>query len=325
MTLAIGCDVANWQIYFDPSKATGRVDFAFQKVTDGVNTHTALESMWLGVRQLSVRGAYHYQRSGVNWQMQADKFLAITGAKDFHIYALDLEGANNTVSDAFLLDTQRIINYWKSKTSKRVILYTNIEFYKKLQALGLNNWLNTVDLWIANPNHDPGNPPLPPFRTTWTFHQYSWTGVKERWGTGANTDEDVFNGTFDELKQWVGATTPPTGETMTIYDIKNPMNIRAGASISSADIGDLSTGDRVEVTIIQVSATDKWGKLSKITRAGANVALPAAVCYVSLNTTGTVEYITPVTTLPVLPVTITLGDGITYAQQTVTVNLQPLK
>jgi GH25 family lysozyme M1 (1,4-beta-N-acetylmuramidase) len=33
----------------------------------------------------------------------------------------------------------------------------------------------------------------------------------------------------------------------------------------------------------------------------------------------------PVATLPVLPVSITLGDDVTYAKQTVTVNLQPLK
>jgi hypothetical protein len=293
MTLAIGLDVANWQIYFNPDNASGVVDFAFQKVTDGIYAHSALETMWAGVKKIWVRGAYHYQRNG-NWQAQADKFLAVAGAKDFHIYALDVEGANNVVDNTFLFDTQRIINYWISKTNKRVVIYTNIDYYKQMRALGLGNWLDTIPLWIASPNLNPGAPSLPPYRTTWTFHQYSWWGEPARWGTGGKTDEDVYNGTVEQLRQWAGANIPPTGETMTIYDIKGAMNIRAAASITSTDVGDLFIGDRVEVTVVQISATDKWGKLSKITRAGANVALPAAVCYVSLNTTGTVEYIPPV-------------------------------
>jgi GH25 family lysozyme M1 (1,4-beta-N-acetylmuramidase) len=270
MTLAIGCDVANWQVRFDPSQATGLVDFAFQKVTDGINTHSALQSMWLGVKQVWVRGAYHYMRSGVNWQAQADKFLAVAEAKDFHIYALDLEGANNIVTDSFLFDTQRIINYWKSKTTKRVILYTNIEFYKKLQALGLNDWLSTIDLWIANPNLNPGFPPLPPYRTTWTFHQYSWWGKPERWGTGSpNTDEDVFNGTVNELRQWAGATTPPpTGDTMTLGTAKEALgnipSVKSIPDVSGAKVGQLTAGCTVSFEALVPGskvATDSWLQL----------------------------------------------------------------
>lgn len=182
-------------------------------------------------------------------------------------------------------------------------------------------------LWIAN--YSATSPALPIGATTYQFWQF--TSTLDGWTldpTGnQKLDGNYFNGTQAEFATKYGGVIPPPppGDIMTIYDMKNSMNIRAAASATSTDIGDLLINDRVEVTVVQVSATDKWGKLSKITRAGTNVALPAAVCYVSLNTTGTVEFIPPVATLPVLPVSITLGDDVTYAKQTVTINLQPLK
>jgi lysozyme len=150
-------------------------------------------------------------------------------------------------------------------------------------------------LWIAN--YGVASPALPVGAKTYQLWQFTSTldGLQLDPTGNRELDGNYYNGTHAEFSAKYGAVIPPppTGETMTIFDMKGAMNIRAGASIGSADIGDLSIGDRVEVTVVQVSATDKWGKLSKITRAGANVALPAAVCYVSLNTTGTVEYIPP--------------------------------
>jgi len=216
MDLAIGPDVAVYQVTFDPALASGRVDFAIQKITDGTNVHDGLDVMWGGVKKVPIRGAYHYQRSNAGWQVQADKFLEVAGAKDFHIYALDVEGAYNFVDDAFFTNTRRIIDYWMSKTTQRVILYTNIGYYKQMRVLGMSDWLETIPLWIAYPNGLPGQPELPPERTTWSIHQYSWTGLASRWGTGARTDENVFNGTFDEMRVWahVESGPPPIGETM---------------------------------------------------------------------------------------------------------------
>ena len=209
MTNAIGCDVSRYQIYFDPAKASGAVDFAIQKITEGLYIHSGLETMWAGVQKVGIRGAYHYQRSGVNWQAQADLFLNTAAKKSFHIYALDLEGYGNTVNSAMLLDTQRIINYWKTKASQRVILYTNINFYNQLKFVVGEVWLNTIPLWIAYPNQTPGKPVLPSGRQTWSVHQYSWTGIPSRWGTGYNTDENVFNGTLAEMQAWAGGTIIP--------------------------------------------------------------------------------------------------------------------
>jgi hypothetical protein len=182
-------------------------------------------------------------------------------------------------------------------------------------------------LWIAN--YGVTSPVLPIGATTYQFWQFTSTLDGQTLDPTGNKELDgnYFSGTHEEFAAKYGGeiTPPPSGDIMTIYDMKYSMNIRAATSSASTDLGDLYTNDRIEVTVVQVSATDKWGKLSKITRAGTDVALPAAVCYVSLNTTGTVEFIPPVTTLPVLPVSITLGDDVTYAKQTVTVDLQPIK
>lgn len=215
MTNAIGCDVSRYQITFNPAIATGAINFAIQKISEGLYIHTGLETMWAGVKQIPIRGAYHYQRSGQAWQAQADLFLSLAQAKSFHIYALDLEGYGNIVDAAMLLDTQRIINYWIANTNKRVVLYTNISYYNQLKIIVGTDWLNSIPLWIAYPNHDPGNPVLPVSRATWSIHQYSWTGQAARWGTGANTDEDIFNGTVEQMRTWAGVIdAPPTGETM---------------------------------------------------------------------------------------------------------------
>jgi len=249
MTLAIGCDVSRWQVRFDPANASDVVDFAIQKVSEGLYIHDGLETMWQGVQKVGIRGGYHYQRSGSNWQAQADLFLSLAAKKSFHIYALDLEGYGNTVDRAMLLDTQSIINYWIAQTNKRVVLYTNINYYNQLRYYVGDTWLDTIPLWIAYPNQNPGAPVLPAGRQTWSIHQYTWTDPATRWGTGALTDANVYNGTLSQMQAWAGADAstppPPTGGTMKGEMLNYAVNVRnrtSGAIVAQLAVNDVVYG-----------------------------------------------------------------------------------
>jgi len=223
--MAVGCDLARYQSTFTPSIATGKIDFAIQKATEGATiTDTQYDVIWNGLKDIAIRGAYHYQRSGVNWQSQADFFLNTTSRHDYHFHCLDMEGAGNTYSDAFFADTKRIIDYWRLQyPNKRTVLYTNISTYDlmynsliKQYGTGVKAWLDSLDFWIAYPS-TAGIPRMSVNRTTgsqgktWNLHQYSWTGLPSRWGTGGSAvDENVFNGTVADMKTWAGVVTPPS-------------------------------------------------------------------------------------------------------------------
>ena len=88
---AQGPDLSHWDGSFDPKKAAQRIDFAFMKLTEGtLFVDDKIDEMWEGVKQIAVRGGYHYQRSNFSWEAQAKHFLRIAKTLDLHVYILDL-------------------------------------------------------------------------------------------------------------------------------------------------------------------------------------------------------------------------------------------
>jgi hypothetical protein len=173
----------------------------------------------------------------------------------------------------------------------RVGTYTGYYWWQKYAiATGADlSYFYARPLWQAWYNPNPANVLIAGKWSRMMIWQDTSTGGGYAAGVESpDIDHDKWNDAYNFATEW---TT--TGDPMKIYDIKGLMNIRATASATGTDIGDLLINDRVEVTVVQVTSTDKWGKLSTITRAGVNVALPAAVCYVSLNTANTVEFIPP--------------------------------
>lgn len=285
---AIGCDLSRYDVSFDPQLATGPIDFAFQKATEGMSyVDSKYEEIWQGVKQIPVRGAYHYQLSGLSWIAQADHFLEITAKHDYHIYALDVEEYGNTYTDTYFADCKRVVDYWRKNANKKILIYTNGSTYTQMYlamarlygATYTANWMNGVDLWIASPT-TAGAPWLPKGREKWTFHQYSWGGLPSRWGTGGTrVDENVFNGDLPALYQWLEMEAPspiePPTETEEIImqgTIKAFTNIRASYNKNSTDLGDLLTGDIVTWSE-EWAGTDglTWIKLITATRNGAPV------------------------------------------------------
>ena len=214
---AQGPDLSHWDISFDPTLAKQRIDFAIMKLTEGAMfVDPSIGEIWQGVKQVFIRGAYHYQRSSMSWKLQADLFLSYARRYDFHIYALDLESKNNIYDDTFFSDTRRIIDYWRPQAlGKKIILYTNWSTYDRLYAAIVRlysdgaQWMDALDLWYAWPSSLLKEPVLPLKCKAWRFWQWSWTGTKEDWGTGSFADLNFFNGTQADLARWAGITSQP--------------------------------------------------------------------------------------------------------------------
>jgi len=286
MTRAIGCDLSRYNISFDPNLATGAIDFAIQKATEGTSyVDLKYEEIWQGVQKITVRGAYHYQRSDMSWKAQADHFLDTAARHDYHLYALDLEEVGNTYSDTFFADAKRILDYWRAVTDKKVVLYTNGSTYNQFYLALLKlygeagvSWLDGTSLWIASPTLA-GAPYLPKYRTNqdWFIHQYSWTGLPSRWGTGGTrVDENVFCGDVNLL--WSSLhMTPESGNTETEAGMSqwyrvnaDALNIRQGPGASYQDIGDLLRNDQIETSEV----LGGWLHIVSISRNGGPWLMP---------------------------------------------------
>jgi GH25 family lysozyme M1 (1,4-beta-N-acetylmuramidase) len=259
MTRAVGCDLSRYNVSFDPAKATEPIDFAFQKATQGaLYVDLLYEYIWQGVKQIPVRGAYHYQ-TGASWLAQADHFLATAERHDYHIHALDLEQYGNIYNDTFFADAKRIIDRWRAVSDKKVVIYTNGSTYDqfylsllKLYGEAGASWLDAIPLWIASPTIA-GLPILPKYRTNkdWLIHQYNWKGLPSRWGTGGTAvDENVFCGDMNTFASYFGlgsvilppVVIPPGEQMKGIVKTGYTLNVR---DASNAIIGSLKVNDTV--------------------------------------------------------------------------------
>lgn len=218
MNRAHGVDLSHWDVAFDPAKATGRIDFAIMKVSDATFRDKKFAEIWSGVQKVPIRGAYHYLRSGFDWKAQADFFISVVSGYDFHFYAMDFEGTNNTMGAPFADMARKWIEYVTTQTGKLVLLYTNPAHYDgDLSPYG--NWMKDYPLWIAqywnNPSADK-NPGLPKTRKSgdWIIYQYAseinFPGHAKEYGTSANSvDLNVFNGTVADMRAWLKLEPAP--------------------------------------------------------------------------------------------------------------------
>lgn len=235
---AQGVDVYGpYQGYFRPEIATQRIDFAIQKLTEGITiVDPKRDEIWSGVKQIGMRGAYHYQRSGVSWLAQADKFLEIASKYDHHFIVNDIEKINNVVTInnkpnySFFADMFRILNHWKEQSpSKRVVLYSNFDLFnnfiypaiKQLYGdLGVKWLTEEIDIWYAQYWNTPSvdkDPSLPLWMETWRIWQITDTALKplmgSDWGMQSlDGDINVYNGTPDQMRAWLGLTSQPPVE-----------------------------------------------------------------------------------------------------------------
>jgi len=127
------------------------------------------------------------------------------------------------------------------------------------------DYLSESELWTAQYT----SAPQPNLYGAWK----SWVWWQQREGPDVN----VFNGSDAEFYAKYGGVQPPppTGENMLKGTVLVDLNIRPSADTTQAAIGKLLKNDLVEAS----ERINGWWKLSKITRGGVNIPLPAASCY----------------------------------------------
>ncbi|MDP1624421.1 MAG: GH25 family lysozyme [bacterium] len=278
---AQGIDISHWDVSFDPQKATKQIDFVIIKASDGLySSQPVYSKMMAGVRQIPIRGAYHYLRSGYDWKRQADVFLEKVekDKKDFHLYVCDFESINNTMSIAFSMHANLWMEYvQKEVPTKRVVFYTNRNLYTLWGWRYCSKW----PLWIAQYYNWPfgtenRNPAMPSGRTDWSIYQFQcernqFPGQSRSYGCGARfIDLDVYNGTVADMRAWLRldeATTPPVvppvDKPKVAQVMVSSLRVRAGPGTNFDVVHGLAFGARVKVYEVKNIAGDQWAKLGE--------------------------------------------------------------
>lgn len=217
---ACGIDISHFQKAYDPQP---QHDFVIIKCSDGVQKNMLYDQHYQACFESDkLVGAYHYLRSGIDWQDQRDAFLDYS--RGAHFLAVDFEKKDNvfsiTFANAALHLTDGLVNAHKSR--KRVLFYSSPAVIQEWLFQQGQVWLRDyADLWIAQwpfrgwnsslekvPLVDGGwQPRLPAGCSLWRMWQYAADGNLQGGVNGVlsrDVDLDVFNGTVEDMKAWAG-------------------------------------------------------------------------------------------------------------------------
>lgn len=213
MARAGGIDISKWQISFEPQ---GNIDFIFQRTSYGLTKDEKFNVFLPGVKAIERRGAFHYFDTELDPIEQAEFFFRTQGGQDFKVLAMDYEGHGNELDEQGEENLWQFYQHLKSLTDKKIILYLT-EYTYFMCLIAYNDRWQDVECWFArwNPSLDPQtDSPMFNEDWPWTFWQWESKGNEkgEEYGVGSvDIDLDVFNGTTEELDEWLGITVqPPT-------------------------------------------------------------------------------------------------------------------
>jgi GH25 family lysozyme M1 (1,4-beta-N-acetylmuramidase) len=215
MARAHGIDVSKWQRYFDASVNPGDIQFIVIRTSYGMMTDERYSKMLESIQPVPLRGAYHYFSSASPWQSQAKLYLNLVRDAGFHFHCLDIESAYNKKSAGFAQAARKWMVHVKEATGQPVVLYTNPNIYNTWLA-PYGDWMKEWPLWVAQYFNEPGRnrkPILPRGVDAWALWQYSADTPPNKkgkvYGVGSgNIDLNVYNGTLEELEQWLGLGAP---------------------------------------------------------------------------------------------------------------------
>jgi GH25 family lysozyme M1 (1,4-beta-N-acetylmuramidase) len=233
---AHGIDFSKWALNWDmPDNPPLPIDFAIQRVSWAGYTDERYENHSKKVNQCSARGAYHYYSSGVPWLPQAELFLKnITENPDttYQMAWLDYETGYNKLTRRTSEEARKIVEFVASRFGGKVGLYANLNtVINYLDKFGA--WMLEWPFWVAHywffpsPNKNPGwkigRTKLKRAEGNWQFWQYRSDGDASKYGIKGKkgVDLNVFNGTVEELREWLGLgaqETQPVGREVNNLD-----------------------------------------------------------------------------------------------------------
>jgi len=218
---AKGIDISHWQETF---KYQGNLDFIILKATEGEEgidpkfieflelPRKPCLDLLTGEYKVPEMGAYHYFRTEYDGVIQAQHFYNETNHKGLNFLAVDYEGRNNELDADGEAELRDFWDHLVSLTNKPVLLYTSPYIFRDNLCHYSNHWLN-VPLWIAHYNYQDsqeGEPEIFDARE-WKFWQWTSEYNGKLYGVGTeNVDQNVYNGTVEQLLDWLRPEGEPT-------------------------------------------------------------------------------------------------------------------
>jgi lysozyme len=208
-----GVDVSVYQSKANWSQVSNSgTGFAFIKATEGLTSkNTAFPVEWPAAGSAGLlRSAYHYFVPTDDPIKQADFFLNTVGTLgDTDLPPMfDWEITNGLGSKTVVARAQQWLDYVEQNTGRTPIIYTNAAFFNQL---GNPTGFDRYPLYVSD--YQVNCPKVPQPWTNWTFWQHSSTGNAV--GIPGHTDLDWFNGSFDDLVNFISSALPADGESPT--------------------------------------------------------------------------------------------------------------
>jgi GH25 family lysozyme M1 (1,4-beta-N-acetylmuramidase) len=219
MSRVHGIDISSWQTsYTHPTNPPRPVDFVIQRLGYGLNKDEKLKEMTPPTLAEAIKGAYHYPSSAAPWKDQCDFFLErMNGKYDFWAWDPEKDYNGQSLVDGVVPALEYLLKY----SGRKGLLYTNPDMWGTW-FLPIQQDLLVYDLWVAHYWWTPDPEGIPNYfkvpggenmRRDWRFWQYDRNGQNGRgkeYGVGSfGLDLDVFNGTIQDLRAWIGITAPP--------------------------------------------------------------------------------------------------------------------
>ena len=196
-----GIDVSVYQGNIDwPAVKGSGIEFAIARVSDGTFKDTKFDQNWPAMKAAGLlRGAYQYFEPGGDVNAQADLMIqkvGMLGAGDLPC-VLDMEATGGQSAATIVAKIHTWFDKIKAGTGKTPFIYTGKYFWQDNVA---SSDFVDIPLWLAAYVSPCPNTPVP--WTSWTMWQYSSTGKIA--GISGNVDENLFNGTLQDLKVFAG-------------------------------------------------------------------------------------------------------------------------
>jgi GH25 family lysozyme M1 (1,4-beta-N-acetylmuramidase) len=199
-----GIDVSVWQgsINWDQVATSGKADFAYIRIGDGLGTDERFVDNWTEARRVGVpRGAYHFFRPNLDPLTQAQHFLDIVERGGGYLPddlppMIDVEATGNQSASIITANMRVWMQTVEAATGKRPIIYTGSYFWDDNK---LGDGFADHHLWTAH--YTSADCPLAPNAwSSWLIWQYSSSGSVA--GISGDVDMNRFNGSAEDLALW---------------------------------------------------------------------------------------------------------------------------
>lgn len=192
-----GIDVSYWQDTIDWASVATEIDFAFIRVSDGLNHFdTQFGANWEGARSNGViRGAYQFFRPSLDPIAQADLLLSTMGPLEPGDLppVIDVETSDGASQAQVIAGIQEWIDRVEGELGVKPIIYTSWGLWSSLT--GDTTRFDDYPLWVAN--WQVSCPSVPDSWGGWDFWQYTDSGSVP--GIRGPVDRNEFNGDFEDL------------------------------------------------------------------------------------------------------------------------------